>query len=109
MTAPAYNVYLNALVASNKSMEVRTRVFSKSNLDSLLSEHPAAITFSRSGVLDAERLLAVYMKNHALFRPIIQSLPSRTNQTGQIRQAPLCSGQGQVLLMQQPAHTADQA
>jgi hypothetical protein len=29
-------------------------------------------------VLDAERLLAVYMKNHALFRPIIQS--RRTNQ-----------------------------
>jgi hypothetical protein len=78
VTAPAYDVYLNALVASNKSMEVRTRVFSKSNLDSLLSEHPAAITFSRSGVLDAERLLAVYMKNHALFRPIIQS--RRTNQ-----------------------------
>ena len=78
MTAPAYDVFLNALVASNKSMEVRTRVFSKSNLDSLLSEHPAAITFSRSGVLDAERLLAVYMKNHALFRPIIQS--RHTNQ-----------------------------
>jgi hypothetical protein len=76
--APAHDIYLNALVASNKSMEVRTRVFSKSNLDSLLSEHPAAITFSRSGVLDAERLLAVYMKNHALFRPIIQS--RHTNQ-----------------------------
>jgi hypothetical protein len=78
VTAPANDIYLNALVASNKSMEVRTRLFSKSNLDSLLSEHPAAITFSRPGVLDAERLLAVYMKNHALFRPIIQS--RHTNQ-----------------------------
>ena len=78
MTAPANDIYLNALVASNRSMEVRTRLFSKSNLDSLLSEHPAAITFSRSGVLVAERLLAAYMKNHALFRPIIQS--RHTNQ-----------------------------
>jgi hypothetical protein len=67
------NLYLSALVLTNNSMEVRTRVFSRSNLDSLLAEWPAAITCSRAGVLDADRFLGVYMKNRALFRPFLRS------------------------------------
>ncbi len=72
------NLYLNALVPTDNSMEVRTRVFSRSNLDSLLAERPAAITCSRAGVLDADRFLGMYMKNGALFRPILRS--RRVNQ-----------------------------
>jgi hypothetical protein len=64
---------LNALVASNKSMEIRTAVFSKTNFDSLLAVCPAAIAFAPPGVLDAERLLGAYLENDALFRPITKS------------------------------------
>jgi hypothetical protein len=66
-------LFLNALVALKKSMEIRTTVFSKSNLDSLLTERPAAITFSPAGALDTERLLGAYLKNDALFRPMTRS------------------------------------
>ena len=66
-------LFLNALVALNRSMEIRTTVYSKKHLDLLLSKHPAAITFSPSGVLDAARLLGGYLEHDDLFRPITRS------------------------------------
>jgi hypothetical protein len=66
-------LYLNALVALKKSMEIRTTLFSETNLNSLLTECPAAITFSPPGILDTERLLGAYLENDALFRPITKS------------------------------------
>jgi hypothetical protein len=71
--AAADYLFLNALFALNRSLEIRTAVYSKSNLDSLLTGHPAAITFSRSGAIDTERLLGEYLKHDSLFRPITRS------------------------------------
>ena len=71
-------LFLNAVVPLNDSLELRTALYSKRNLDLLLTGRPAAITFSRPGVLDAERLLGGYLRNDALFRRITPT--KRTSQ-----------------------------
>lgn len=64
------SLFLNVLVPLNHSLELRTALYSKRNLDLLLTGRPAAITFSPPGVLNAERLLGGYLMNDALFRRI---------------------------------------
>src|SRR5215510_14723882 len=78
-TAEPY-FFINALVAINKSMQLRTTAVQPTHLNRLgasldlsLNACPAAITLSKSGVLDTERLLGEYLKNDNLFRPITKS------------------------------------
>jgi hypothetical protein len=71
----AHSFFLNALVALNKTMEVRTRVLSERNLDSLLNEPLAALALSRSGALEADRLLGTYLENDALFPAMAKGRP----------------------------------
>jgi hypothetical protein len=65
--------YLNALVAWKKSLQLRTTAFSTTNFDSLLDECLVAITFSRPGVIDVERLLGACMESVELLHPIAGS------------------------------------
>jgi hypothetical protein len=65
--------FLNALIPLHRSLELRTTPYSKRNLDMLLTGRPVAITFSRTGVLNAERLLGGYLKNDAVFHRITPS------------------------------------
>jgi hypothetical protein len=65
MSDTAY--YLSAVVGRDRdSLEVRTKIFSLANLEALLEDDPAAITFAPEGALFPERLLDIFVERMAL-------------------------------------------
>ena len=70
--------FLNAIVEHKHSPQVRTAVLTLSNFDSVLDEHPAAITLAPRGVLSGDLLLGVVVDTPDLFKPLLKH-PSKVH------------------------------
>jgi hypothetical protein len=71
MSATAIRSYsLSAIVEPKDSPQLRVSELSHTNFDSLLEAHPAAITITRKGTLDAERLWEEFLEKSELFQPL---------------------------------------